>query len=135
MTTTSPKQTYNYIGCDYYGTHADHLVPAMGLGVTANSYNEEYLHGNQVIIIAREGDRLFGFLALATGETVGDAGQYWPKYHRPESITSVILPITRIHEVPAEIAGRMGQRGVASANREAVATYLLVEDNRRTARS
>lgn len=131
----SVKLTYNYIGCDYYGTHADHLVPAMGLGITANSYNEEYFEGNQVIVIAREGDRLFGFLALATGETVGDAGQYWPNYHRPEVITSVILPITRIHEVPAEVAGRMGQRGVASANREAVATYLLRADNRTALRS
>lgn len=131
----SVKLTYNYIGCDYYGTCADHLVPAMGLGITANSYNEEYFEGNQVIVIAREGDRLFGFLALATGETVGDAGQYWPNYHRPEVITSAILPITRIHEVPAEVAGRMTQRGVPSANREAVATYLLRADNRTAARS
>ena len=129
------KQTYNYIGCDYYGSHADHLVPAMGLGITANSYNEEYLDGNQVIIIARgDGDRLYGFLALATGETVGDAGQYWPNYHRPEVITSAVLPITRIHEVPAEVAGRMTQRGVVNANREAVVTYLLRADNRSTVR-
>ena len=129
------KQTYNYIGCDYYGSDADHLVPAMGLGITANSYNEEYLDGNQVIIIARgDGDRLYGFLALATGETVGDAGQYWPNFHHPENITSAVLPITRIHEVPAEVAGRMNWRGVAVPNREAVVTYLLRADNRSTVR-
>jgi len=121
------KDTYNYIGCDYYAGHTEHLVIAMAHGVTADSYGDTYLDGNQVVILAKSADtgEHYGFLAVATGEVMGTAGEYWPAYHKPESPANGIVPVTQIHVIPAELLGRLGQRGCATAVRPAVATYLL----------
>lgn len=123
----SVKNTYNYIGCDYYGTATQHLVIASGECVTADSYGNTYCDGNQVIVIARDSDNntVYGFLAVATGEVVGTAGQYWRSYHKPQSPANSIVPVTKIHAIPAELLGTLNQTGICTANRAAVATYLL----------
>ena len=127
MTTTPIKDTTRYIGCDYYGPNIDHLVISTALGITSDAYNEEYNDGNQVIIMAREGDRIFGYLAVADGTTCGEAGQYWPNYHRPLNITNRVHPVTRIHEIPADMVGRLGQRGIQKQYRDDVSNYLLIQ--------
>ena len=127
----SIKNTYNYIGCDYYGTNTNHLVIAMASGATADSYGDTYHDGNQIIIIARDNDtnEVYGFLAIATGDVIGDAGDIWPAYHHPESPANGIVPITKIHQIPADLLGKLGQRGIANQYRADVATYLLTADN------
>ena len=122
---SSLKTTYDYIGCDYYGQSIDHLVNSMAHGVTSDPYNETYYDGNQVIILARQGERLYGYLALADGTTVGSAGNFWPNYHKPQNVANRVVPVSKIHEIPADLVGRLGQRGIQQQYRPDVATYLL----------
>ena len=124
---TSPKNTYAYIGCDYYSTNISHLVIAMAEKVTADSYAETYYDGNQVIIMARDAatNDVYAFLAVASGNVMGKAGDFWPEYHKPNSPDNGIEPVTRIHKLPVDMMGKLGQRGLDKALRPAVATYLL----------
>jgi hypothetical protein len=126
-TQSTIKDTSRYIGCDYYGSNIDHLVISTALGVTSDPYNNEYIDGNRVIILAREGERIFGYLAVADGTTCGTAGQYWPKYHHPENITNRVRPVTHIHEIPADMVGRLGLRGIQQQYRDDVANYLKIQ--------
>ena len=127
MTTTPIKDTTGYIGCDYYGQNIDHLAISQGLGVTSDAYNSEYVEFNRLLIVARVGNRIFGDLAVADGTTCGEAGQYWPEYHLPSNITNRIHPVTRIHEIPADMVGRLSQRGIDTKYREDVSSYLLIQ--------
>ena len=127
----SKKSTYDYIGCDYYGTCTSHLVIATANGATANSYGDTYYDGNQIIIAARDSDtnEIYGFLAIASGDVIGKSGDIWPAYHRADTPANQIVPITKIHKLPTDIIGRLSQRGIDSQYRAAVATYLLLADN------
>ena len=126
-TTQTVKNTYGYIGCDYYSTNVNHLVISQAESVTADSYGDTYNEGNQIIIIARDSgtNDVYGYLALATGEVVGSASDFWPEYHHPESPANGLVSVSKIVKIPAELLGRLGQRGICEANRQQVANYIL----------
>ena len=120
------KNTSSYIGCDYYATNVNHLVIAMAEKATADSYGETYYSGNLVIIMARDSatNDVYAFLAEATGNDLGKAGDFWPEYHHPESPVNGIMPLTKIHKLPADLYGKLNQRGIATQYRTEIALYL-----------
>lgn len=131
--TTLIKNTYGYIGCEYYCTPSDrplagsHLTTSQAYGVTANSYDDTYLDGNQVIVIAKlESGDIAGYLAVATGEmSPNPASFYWPSWDRSNARVNVLMPVTKIHLIPSEFLGKLTQRGIDGDRRQGVATYLL----------
>ena len=127
MTITQSKTSYDYVGCDYYAGNVGHLVISMAERVTADAYGQSYLDGNQVIIMARDSSTndVYGYLAVASGEQLGNASLYWPEFNHPNSPANQVLPVTRIHKLPVSLTGPINQRGIANQYRADVATYLL----------
>ena len=125
-TTQTVKNDPNYVGCDHYGSNMNHLVISVAKGVTANSNGSEYLCGNPVIIISRDCDTkvVYGFLAVATGTVKGEAGEFWPTYHKTNVPANGITPVTNIHEIPDELLGTLNISGIQVKNRKGVANYL-----------
>ena len=120
MTKTAPA----YIGCDYYAGHFDHLEIAHANNVTADAYGETYLDGNNVIVLAKNGSDVYGFAAVATGDVKGMAIEFWPNFHKETSPANGLKVLSEIKQIPSELLGRLGQRGIATLLRSDVWDYL-----------
>ena len=130
MTATPTKdQGSLYTGNDYYGDNYANLVISAALGITANSYGHTYQHDNIVVVMAKlPTGQMAAYVGIATGDTMPQtAGAYWPAYHKPDSVVSRLMPVTRVHVIPADLytPRRITQAGLAVDERAAIVTHLL----------